>query len=89
MFIFIHLPDINFYFQDYSPDPKKYNREIRPLERSKQQIPTEVLTEATKALAPFPWDKETDMKVDGAGAGAGQPGLLASLVNKIKSLFFK
>ncbi|KDP25878.1 hypothetical protein JCGZ_22908 [Jatropha curcas] len=70
--------------QDYCPDPQKYNQEIGPLEQSKPKIPIEVLLEASKPMAPFPWDKETDMRVDSSSAG-----LLAGLFNRIKSLFFK
>jgi hypothetical protein len=36
-------------------------------------------------MKPFPWNKQTDMPVD----GAGQFGLLGGLINGIKSIFFK
>jgi hypothetical protein len=36
-------------------------------------------------MKPFPWNKQTDMPVD----GAGQFGLLGGLINRIKSIFFK
>ncbi|PQP91539.1 hypothetical protein Pyn_07596 [Prunus yedoensis var. nudiflora] len=51
--------------QDYCPDPEKYNHHLGPLEQSKPEISIEHLLEATKAEDPFPWDKETDMKVSG------------------------
>ncbi|KAJ4851269.1 Beta-amylase [Turnera subulata] len=70
--------------QEYCPDPSRYSHEIGPLEPSKPKIPIEVLLEATKPIEPFPWDKETDMKVDGVA------GLVGGLINFIKSvLFFK
>ncbi|KAK4255383.1 hypothetical protein QN277_008390 [Acacia crassicarpa] len=50
---------------DYIEDPQKYGHNLTPLNRSKPKIPNEVLIEATKPLPPFPWDSETDMKVDG------------------------
>ena len=49
--------------QDYCPDPEKYNHYMYPLKRSNPRIPMEVLLEATKPVKPFPWDKETDMKI--------------------------
>jgi len=51
--------------QDYCSDPEKYNHGIPPLKRSEPKIPVDVLNEATKPIPPFPWDSETDMKVDG------------------------
>nr|O22585.1 RecName: Full=Beta-amylase; AltName: Full=1,4-alpha-D-glucan maltohydrolase [Medicago sativa]AAD04188.1 beta-amylase [Medicago sativa] len=51
--------------QDYCSDPEKYNHGIPPLKRSGPKIPDDVLNEATKPIPPFPWDSETDMKVDG------------------------
>ncbi|KAJ8749172.1 hypothetical protein K2173_018643 [Erythroxylum novogranatense] len=66
--------------QDYCPDFSKYNHEIVLLERSKSKFSTEAILDATKPMMPFPWSKETDMPVGGAG-------LLADLVNLIKSLF--
>ncbi|CAK7355380.1 unnamed protein product [Dovyalis caffra] len=71
--------------QDYCPDPSKYGHEIGPLERSKPEIPIDDLMDATKPIKPFPWNKQTDMPVD----GSGQAGLLGSLINGIKSIFFK
>ena len=44
-----------------------YNHRIVPLPPSKPKIPIEDLMEATKPEKPFPWAKETDMKVDGGG----------------------
>ena len=49
--------------QDYCPDPEKYNHYMYPLKQSKPRIPMDVLLEATKPVKPFPWDKETDMKI--------------------------
>lgn len=69
-------------FQDYCPDPSKYGHEIVPLERSKPKIPIEDLLDATKPMEPFPWNKQTDMPVDSAG-------LFGTLINGIKSIFFK
>lgn len=71
--------------QDYCPDPSKYGHEIGPLERSNPQIPIDDIIDATKPMKPFPWNKQTDMPVD----GAGQFGLLGGLINGIKSIFFK
>ncbi|KAK7257504.1 hypothetical protein RIF29_31528 [Crotalaria pallida] len=51
--------------QDYSEDPKNYNHVIPPLKPSGPKIPIEVILQATKPIAPFPWDSETDRKVDG------------------------
>ncbi|XVF56512.1 hypothetical protein PTKIN_Ptkin06aG0127200 [Pterospermum kingtungense] len=51
--------------QEYCSDPKKYGHELSPLKHSKPKIPVDDLLEATKPLEPFPWDEETDMKVDG------------------------
>ncbi|KAJ7948199.1 Beta-amylase [Quillaja saponaria] len=54
--------------QDYYAYLEKYNHSIGPLEQSKPKIPIDVLLEATKPTEPFPWDEETDMKVDGSPA---------------------
>ena len=54
-----------FKLQDYREDPQDYNHGIPPLKRSKPNIPVDVLLEATKPIQPFPWDSETDLKVDG------------------------
>ncbi|KAJ1382720.1 Glycoside hydrolase, family 14 [Sesbania bispinosa] len=51
--------------QDYCADPEKYNHAIPPLKRSGPKIPNEVLLEAAKPIPPFPWESETDMKIDG------------------------
>ncbi|CAL5211797.1 unnamed protein product [Lathyrus oleraceus] len=51
--------------QDYCEDPQEYNHGIPPLERSEPNIPVDVLLEATRPIVPFPWDSETDLKVDG------------------------
>lgn len=67
-----------FFFQNYCPDPLKYNHEIVPLEQSKPKFTVEQLLEATKKMEPFPWDKETDMSVGG---------ILACLIDKITSVF--
>ncbi|OMO86004.1 beta-amylase-like protein [Corchorus olitorius] len=50
---------------EYISDPDKYGHELCHLKHSKPKIPNEVLLEATEPLEPFPWDDETDMKVDG------------------------
>lgn len=71
--------------QDYCPDPSKYGHEIGPLERSNPPIPVDDIIDATTPMKPFPWNKQTDMPVD----GAGQFGLLGGLINGIKSIFFK
>ncbi|KAM1512367.1 hypothetical protein PS1_024409 [Malus domestica] len=70
--------------QDYCSDPEKYNHHLGPLKQSKPEISIEDLLEATKALEPFPWDKETDMSVSGGAGGLG--GLLSNLIRKIFSL---
>ncbi|KAL1059759.1 hypothetical protein V6Z11_1Z009900 [Gossypium hirsutum] len=51
--------------QEYCSDPAKYGKELKPLKRSKPKIPIEDLLDATTPMKPFPWDEETDMKVDG------------------------
>ncbi|GAU39199.1 hypothetical protein TSUD_270430 [Trifolium subterraneum] len=51
--------------QSHSDDPQEYNHAIPPLKRSGPKIPVDDLLEATKPIPPFPWDSETDMKVDG------------------------
>ncbi|XP_017977560.1 PREDICTED: beta-amylase [Theobroma cacao] len=51
--------------QEYCSDPKMYGQELGPLQRSKPKIPIDDLLDATERLEPFPWDEETDMKVDG------------------------
>ncbi|RYR21713.1 hypothetical protein Ahy_B03g067031 isoform C [Arachis hypogaea] len=51
--------------QDYVEDPNQYNHVIIPLKPSGPKIPLEEILEATKPIPPFPWDSETDMKVDG------------------------
>ncbi|CAJ2654933.1 beta-amylase-like protein [Trifolium pratense] len=51
--------------QSHSDDPQEYNHAIPPLKRSGPNIPVDDLLEATKPIPPFPWDSETDMKVDG------------------------
>ncbi|KAL1362894.1 hypothetical protein AAHE18_03G112700 [Arachis hypogaea] len=51
--------------QDYVEDPNQYNHVIIPLKPSGPKIPLEKILEATKPIPPFPWDSETDMKVDG------------------------
>ncbi|KAJ6420687.1 hypothetical protein OIU84_028110 [Salix udensis] len=71
--------------QDYCPDPSKYGHELGPLERSRPRISIDDILDATKPTKPFPWNKQTDMPVD----GAAQFDLLGSLINGIKSIFFK
>ncbi|XP_020095134.1 beta-amylase-like [Ananas comosus] len=51
--------------QDYCPDPRKYFKPIKPLERSKPKIPIEKILEASEMLKPYPFDPETDMSVGG------------------------
>ncbi|WJX43826.1 Beta-amylase [Trifolium repens] len=51
--------------QSHCDDPQEYNHAIPPLKRSGPNIPVDDLREATKPILPFPWDSETDMKVDG------------------------
>lgn len=55
---------------DYCPDPARYGRPIRPLERSAPEIPMERLLEATAPAPAFPFDPETDMSVGGGLAEA-------------------
>ncbi|GLT58632.1 hypothetical protein SLA2020_315060 [Shorea laevis] len=70
--------------QEYCPDPKMYNHEIGPLEPSGPKLVMEELLEATKPMEPFPWDKETDMRVDDGGGF-----VLANLIKKFFSRFKK
>lgn len=55
--------------KDYCPDPERYGRPIKPLERSAPEMPMERLLEATapaQTPAPaLPFDPETDMSVGG------------------------
>ncbi|KAG8080225.1 hypothetical protein GUJ93_ZPchr0007g3248 [Zizania palustris] len=51
--------------QDYCPDPARYGRPMRPLERSRPEVPVERLLEATAPEPPYPFDGETDMSVGG------------------------
>ncbi|KAI4334073.1 hypothetical protein L6164_018810 [Bauhinia variegata] len=50
--------------QDYCDDPQKYNHHLAPLKRSLPEVPIENLLDATEVIPPFPWNEETDMKVD-------------------------
>ncbi|GKV21336.1 hypothetical protein SLEP1_g31323 [Rubroshorea leprosula] len=70
--------------QEYCPDPKMYNHEIGPLEASAPKLSMEELLEATKPMEPFPWDKETDMRVDDGGGF-----VFANLIKKFFSRFKK
>ena len=54
-----------------------------PLEKSKPKIPFQDLLEATKPLVPFPFDKQTDMSVDGGGLSD----FFSSLISRITSIF--
>ena len=51
--------------KDYCADPQKYDHVITPLKPSGPKIPIENILDATTPIPPFPWDSETDMKVDG------------------------
>ncbi|KAL5197973.1 hypothetical protein ABZP36_001485 [Zizania latifolia] len=51
--------------QDYCPDPARYGRPMRPLERSRPEVPVERLLEATAPEPQYPFDDETDMSVGG------------------------
>ncbi|XP_024312658.1 uncharacterized protein LOC100831927 isoform X2 [Brachypodium distachyon] len=51
--------------QDYCPDPARYLRPLKPLERSRPAMPVDKLLEATSPEAPYPFDPETDMTVGG------------------------
>ncbi|TKW35150.1 hypothetical protein SEVIR_2G353000v4 [Setaria viridis] len=55
---------------DYCPDPARYGRPMRPLERSSPEIPMERLLEATAPAPALPFDPETDMSVGGGLAEA-------------------
>ncbi|XP_066394954.1 beta-amylase-like [Miscanthus floridulus] len=50
---------------DYCPDPERYGRPIKPLERSAPETPIERLLEATAPAPAFPFDPERDMSVGG------------------------
>ncbi|OVA11662.1 Glycoside hydrolase [Macleaya cordata] len=69
---------------EYCPEPTKYYNPIVPLERSKPKIPIEELLEATKPMKPFPFDPETDMKIDDDGGSAS---FLGRLIRKVFSIF--
>ena len=51
--------------KDYCPDPKRYGRPIKPLERSAPETPIERQLEATAPAPAFPFDPERDMSVGG------------------------
>lgn len=68
-------------FQDYCPDPSKYFKPIKPMERSKPKIPIEDILEATEPMEPFPFDPVTDMSVGGDFAD-----FVDELFNKITSI---
>ncbi|XP_073108432.1 beta-amylase [Elaeis guineensis] len=67
--------------QDYCPDPSKYFKPIKPMERSKPKIPIEVILEATEPMKPFPFDPVTDMSVGGDFAD-----FVDDIFNKITSI---
>ena len=54
--------------QEYCADPWKYFKPIKPVERSKPEIPMDEILEATETMKPYPFDPETDMSVGGAFA---------------------
>ncbi|XP_062187614.1 beta-amylase-like [Phragmites australis] len=68
--------------QEYCPDPDRYGRPIRPLERSAPEIPMDRLRESAAPAPPFPFDPETDMSVGGGLAEA-----VDWVVDKIEWLF--
>lgn len=53
------------FMKNYCPDPERYGRPIKPLERSAPEMPIERLLEATAPAPAFPSDPETDMSVGG------------------------
>ncbi|RLN35861.1 beta-amylase-like [Panicum miliaceum] len=67
---------------DYCPDPARYGRPMRPLERSAPEIPMERLMEATAPAPAFPFDAETDMSVGGGLAEA-----IDWVIDKIEWIF--
>ncbi|KAK6241582.1 hypothetical protein SCA6_006971 [Theobroma cacao] len=67
--------------QDSCPDLGIYNHQIGPLERSKPKFLMEDLLEATKPMGPFPWGKQTDMKIDGFDV------VLTNFIRKMFSMF--
>ncbi|CAL9080430.1 unnamed protein product [Musa textilis] len=52
--------------QDYCPDSQNFFKPIRPMKRSKPEIPMEKILEATEPLEPYPFDPVTDMFSDEA-----------------------
>uniref|UniRef100_A0A7C9DB45 Beta-amylase n=1 Tax=Opuntia streptacantha TaxID=393608 RepID=A0A7C9DB45_OPUST len=51
--------------QEHHQNPEDYGKHVEPLELSKPKISIEDLLEATKPMGPFPFNSETDMKVEG------------------------
>lgn len=49
--------------QEYCSEPKRYNHELLPLERSQTNESLEKLMEATEPVDPLPWLDETDMSI--------------------------
>ncbi|KAL1220424.1 Beta-amylase 6 [Cardamine amara subsp. amara] len=49
--------------QEYCPEPGRYNHELFPLERSRNDEPLEKFLEETEPIDPFPWLEETDMSI--------------------------
>ncbi|KAL6656702.1 hypothetical protein ACP70R_004482 [Stipagrostis hirtigluma subsp. patula] len=67
---------------DHCPDPARYGRPIKPLQRSGPEIPVERLLEATAPAPPLPFDTETDMSVGGGLAEA-----IDWVLDKIERIF--
>lgn len=50
-------------FQEYCSEPERYNHELFPLERSRNDESLEKFMEETEPVDPFPWLEETDMSI--------------------------
>ncbi|KAL0722166.1 hypothetical protein Bca4012_036765 [Brassica carinata] len=65
--------------QEYCSEPERYNHELFPLERSKNDESLETLIEETEPTDPLPWLEETDMSI--------KP--FESVLSLLKSTFFR
>jgi len=52
-----------FMIQEYCSEPERYNHELLPLERSRNDESLEMFMEETEPFDPFPWLDETDMSI--------------------------
>lgn len=73
---------MGFFEQDCCPDPARYGRPMRPLERSGPEVAIERLLDATAPEPPYPFAGETDMSV-----GGGLAELIDWVFDKVEWIF--